>query len=33
VRPHGIKELARSGRIGLGRPSVTRNETRQLVQT
>jgi acetolactate synthase-1/3 small subunit len=32
VRPHGIKELARSGRIGLARASA-RTETRQLVQT
>jgi acetolactate synthase-1/3 small subunit len=31
VRPHGIKELARSGRIGLARASA-RTETRQLVQ-
>ena len=31
VRPHGIKELARTGRIGLARASVGRSETKQLV--
>ncbi len=31
VRPHGIKELARTGRIGLARASVGRSSTKQLV--
>jgi acetolactate synthase I/III small subunit len=31
VRPHGIKELARTGRIGLARASATRSEPRQLI--
>ena len=31
VRPHGIKELARTGRIGLARASVGRSGTKQLV--
>lgn len=31
VRPHGIKELARTGRIGLGRASATRSPRRQHV--
>jgi hypothetical protein len=30
VRPHGIKELARTGRIGLARAGVGR-ETKRLV--
>jgi acetolactate synthase-1/3 small subunit len=30
VRPHGIKELVRTGRIGLPRASVTRGERRRL---
>ena len=34
VRPHGIKELARTGRIGLSRASATRADTnRQLVHS
>jgi len=34
VRPHGIKELARTGRIGLARASATRSDTnRQLVHS
>ena len=31
VRPHGIKELARTGRIGLARAGVGRSESKQLV--
>jgi acetolactate synthase-1/3 small subunit len=34
LRPHGIKELARTGRIGLSRASATRTDTnRQLVHS
>ena len=34
VRPHGIKELARTGRIGLSRASARRTDTnRQLVHS
>jgi acetolactate synthase-1/3 small subunit len=33
VRPHGIKELARTGRIGLARASVGRSENKHLVHT
>jgi acetolactate synthase-1/3 small subunit len=29
VRPHGVKELARTGRIGLGRASVRRDSPRR----
>jgi acetolactate synthase I/III small subunit len=29
VRPHGLKELARTGRIGLSRPSATRTARRR----
>ena len=31
VRPHGLKELARTGRIGLGRASAARAPSRQHV--
>jgi acetolactate synthase-1/3 small subunit len=31
VRPHGVKELARTGRIGLGRASVSRGPKQQHV--
>ncbi len=31
VRPHGVKELARTGRIGLGRASLRRQTRRQHV--
>ena len=31
VRPHGIKELARTGRIGLARAGAGRSESKQLV--
>ena len=31
VRPHGVKELVRTGRIGLGRASVKRSAARQHV--
>ena len=31
VRPHGLKELVRTGRIGLGRASVKRSPVRQHV--
>jgi acetolactate synthase-1/3 small subunit len=31
VRPHGVKELARTGRIGLGRASVGRSSKPQHV--
>ena len=30
VRPHGIKELVRTGRVGLPRASATRGERRRL---
>jgi acetolactate synthase-1/3 small subunit len=33
VRPHGIKELARTGRIGLARASAGRASGKQLVKT
>ena len=32
VRPHGIKELARTGRIGLARASATRADTQQATR-
>lgn len=31
VRPHGVKEIARTGRIGLSRSSTSRTPRRQLV--
>jgi len=33
VRPHGIKELARTGRIGLARATAARAETKQLAHS
>jgi acetolactate synthase-1/3 small subunit len=33
LRPHGIKELARTGTIGLARASAARLESRQLVNS
>jgi acetolactate synthase-1/3 small subunit len=29
IRPHGVKELARTGRIGLGRASIRRDSARR----